>query len=104
LACASINVTFAPELPNLSMMELNANVKYGSGHARFRIRKENPGVYCADLLNFDGDNRLSPPQKISLVRGFRQWAGSSEDVNLLNELGKIIEESQSTASDISAFK
>jgi hypothetical protein len=79
-------------------------VKYGSGNARFRIRKENPGIYSADLLNFDGDKKSSPPQKISLVRGFRQWAGSSEDANLLNELGKIIEESQFTASDIAAFK
>ncbi len=73
-------------------MELNANVKYGNGCACFIIRKENPGIYYAHLIYFDGDKKLSPPQKITLVRGIRQWAGSLDKPQLLNDLGKVIEE------------
>lgn len=73
-------------------MELNATVKYGGGRASFIVRKENPGIYYADLLYYDGDRKNSPPKKITLVRGIRQWTGSFNDPILLNEIGKIIEE------------
>lgn len=74
------------------IMEFDANVKYGKGSACFRVRKENPGIYYADLVYFDGDKKKTPPKTITLVRGIRQWTGSCEDPELLNELGKIIEE------------
>lgn len=74
------------------IMELNANVKYGNGTACFRIRKENPGVYSADLLHFEGSKKAGPPQQITLVRGIRQWAGSSDDADLMNKLGSVIED------------
>ena len=74
------------------IMELNANVKYGNGTACFRIRKENPGVYSADLLYFEGSKKAAPPEQITLVRGIRQWTGSSDDVDLMNKLGGAIEE------------
>jgi len=73
-------------------MELNANVKYGNGSACFVIRKENPGIYYAYLIYFDGDKKLAPPQNITLVRGIRQWTGSFDEPELLNDLGKVIEE------------
>jgi hypothetical protein len=72
-------------------MELNAIVKYGGGFAKFLIRKENTGIYYANLMHFDGEgNRL--PEKITLVKGIRQWTGSFDDSELLNGLGKVIEE------------
>jgi hypothetical protein len=74
------------------MMELNANVKYGNGSACYIIRKENPGIYYAHLVYFDGHQKSAPPQNITLIRGIRQWKGSLDDRELLNELGKIIEE------------
>jgi len=86
------------------MIELNANVKFGDGIACFRIQKENAGVYCADLIYFDGKKKLSPPEKITLLRGIRQWAGSYDDVELLNELGKIIEEAYYNPTNASIFK
>lgn len=84
-------------------MELNANVKYGNGNASFLIRRDSPGVYHAELLYFEGDKKLSPPKKITMVRGIRQWAGSCESVDLLNHLGKIIEEFYLNSSNISVF-
>ena len=88
----------------LYKMELNANVKYGNGSACFVIRKENPGIYYADLVYFDGSKKLEPPQKITLVRGIRQWTGSFDNPGLLNELGKVIEEAYQKMSAKAVFK
>lgn len=81
-------------------MDLEAIVKHGNGRAGFRIHRESPGIYNASLMFFDGDLKSTPPHKITLVRGIRQWAGSYEHPDLLSELGKIIEEAliRSTAS------
>jgi hypothetical protein len=72
-------------------MELEVTVSYGDGKACFKIVKENPGVYHARLLYFEGSKKLSPPKEIVLIRGIRCWAGSFEDDDLLNKLGKPIE-------------
>lgn len=74
-------------------MKLEAVVKYGNGRARFKISKENPGIYYANLLHFDGSKEFCPPSEITLIRGVRQWTGSHEDEALLNDLGKVIEQS-----------
>jgi hypothetical protein len=72
-------------------MEMEATVNYGDGKACFKIAKENPGVYQARLLYFEGSKKLCPPKEIVLIRGIRYWAGSHDDDDLLNKLGKIIE-------------
>lgn len=72
-------------------MELTAQLKYRNGMACFKIYKERADIYFVDLVRFDGDKKFSPPQKIILVKGIRQWTGSYSDLSLLNELGKIIE-------------
>ena len=74
------------------IMEFEANVKYGKGRACFKVRKENPGIYFANLIYFEGDKKKAPPETITMVRGIRRWTGSCEDPALLNELGKVIEE------------
>jgi len=84
-------------------MDLNVKLKYRNGSACFNIYKESPGIYYADLVCFDGDKKLTPPQKITLIRGVRQWRGSFDDADLLNELGRIIEEACSNSSNTSAF-
>lgn len=76
---------------NLFMIELEANVKCGSGRACFKIRKENPGIYLADLSHFEGAQKELPPKQITLIRGMRHWTGSCDNEVLLNQLGKIIE-------------
>jgi len=85
-------------------MNMKANMKYGNGTACFMISKDSPGLYHADLIYFDGDKTVSPPKKITLIRGIRQWTGSFEDVDLLNELGKVIEESYLNPSNIPVSK
>lgn len=82
-------------------MDLKASVKYGNGNALFELYRDSPGLYHADLVHFDGDKKLSPPKKITMVRGIRQWTGSFEDVDLLNQLGKVIEESYPSSPGIS---
>lgn len=81
-------------------MQMEVIVNYGKGRACFKIRKENPGIYYADLLYYDGINKQDLPEKITLIRGIRHWTGSFNDPTLLNELGKIIEESYSRSVSV----
>ena len=69
-------------------MELDAVVNYGDGRACFKIQKENPGIYHARLLYFEGNKKQGPPKELVLMRGIRYWTGSHENEALLNELGK----------------
>ena len=80
-------------------MELEAKVNYGRGLACYRIRREAPGIYFADLAYYDGDPSRQPPAAISLIRGVRQWTGSCDDDSLLNEIGRIIERHLSESED-----
>lgn len=79
-------------------MKLDAIVKHGNGRAHFKIRRENPGIYYASLVKYDGSWQFKPPEEITLVRGVRQWTGSHEDETLLSQLGKVIEEAYSKPS------
>jgi hypothetical protein len=72
-------------------MQFEADIPYGQGKAMFRISRENPGIYCASLLYFDGDQQQSPPMEITLIRGIRGWTGSENDEILINVLGNLIE-------------
>ncbi len=72
-------------------MDLQAYVKYNEGEACFRVLKEEPGLYFAELLYFEGEPANKPPEEITLVRGIRCWAGSHDNKDLLTELGKQIE-------------
>ena len=72
-------------------MELEAIVNYGSGKACFKIRREEPGIYHASLLYFEGNKKEGPPKDLVLMRGIRYWTGSYENRTLLNDLGNKIE-------------
>ena len=86
-------VNFAPETFTKEFtMELEAIVNYGNGRACFKIQKENPGIYHARLLYFEGNKKQSPPKELVLMRAIRYWTGSHENKALLNELGKKIED------------
>jgi hypothetical protein len=80
------------------MMELDAEINYRNARACFKIHKESAGIYYANLIHFDGDKKLAPPPKITMIKSLRQWTGSHNDLELLNALGKIIEESQNASS------
>ena len=72
-------------------MELEATIKYRSSNALFKIQKESEGIFTATLLRFNGGNTIAPPVRITLVRGIRNWTGSTDDEILLGELGKFID-------------
>lgn len=81
-------------------MEFEAVVPYGSGKAWFRIGRENPGIYYAELLTCDGIDEQQPPSAITLIRAVRGWTGSDSDEVLINELGRLIEATLLTAGNM----
>ena len=78
-------------------MELNAMVQFEGGVAHYHIYPESNGIYQARLLRYDGHSTKAPPAEVILVRGYRQWSGSYERQDLLNEIGKAIERGNRTA-------
>ncbi len=72
-------------------MEWKAVVQFEEGLACYQITPESNGIYQARLLQYQGNAARLPPSEIILVRGYRQWSGSYERQDLLNELGKAIE-------------
>lgn len=72
-------------------MELEAAVQFEDGVAHYHIYPENNGIYQARLLRFEGSSLKLPPPEVILVRGYRQWSGSYERQDLLNEIGSAIE-------------
>lgn len=96
-----VNCVLLRLLPNLPDMDLKANVRYANGNACFEIYRDSPGVYHADLAYFDGDENVTIPKKITMVRGIRQWTGSCADIELLNQLGRVIEESYFSSLPVS---
>lgn len=78
-------------------MELDVVIKYGAGEAVYRIQMEDPGLYFATRLRFDGSDEAAPPDEITLVRGIRKWTGSIRDEALLSDLGRSIQKALARA-------
>jgi hypothetical protein len=73
-------------------MEMITSVNFRGALAHFIIRRDSPGIYYADLVNYEGDESKGPPKGITLMRGIRQWTGSYQDDFLLLKLGQAIED------------
>ena len=86
-----VNFVFSKGMQNILQVELEVMVNYKGSDACFSIRPERNGIYTASLISFTGESNQSPPEKITLVKGVRNWAGSIEDDILLSELGKFID-------------
>lgn len=71
-------------------MELKTVVYYRNAYAHFVITREHKGVYCADLVEYDGLEADAPPNCVILVRGARKWWGSAADENLVYALSEAI--------------
>ena len=82
---------FDHTVETITNVELETIIKYRSSAACYRIQNESEGIFSANLLYFDGDDNLAPPEGITLVKGIRNWTGSVEDETLLSELGKFID-------------
>jgi hypothetical protein len=79
-------------------MEIVASFNYKGALAHFKIRRENSGIYYADLFSYEGEAANAPPEKLTIIRGIRQWTGSYNDDYLLSRLGEIIENNISNSA------
>lgn len=74
----------------IERMELKTVVYYRNAYAHFMITREHKGVYCADLVEYDGLEANAPPACIILVRGERKWWGSAADNELVYAISEAI--------------
>lgn len=72
-------------------MDLKAIVQYQGALAHYSISPENEGIYQARLLRYDGRPERTPPQKLTLIKGFDHWSGNCDRLDLLKELGNTID-------------
>ena len=73
------------------MTEFEANISVGDGQAYFQILEDGSGLYNAKLLSYTGTSDKLTIKDVTLIRGIRDWAGSSDNVELHYLLGKAIE-------------
>jgi hypothetical protein len=75
------------------IVEIKAIVQYREFEARYRIKREKleNTIYFALLEDYAGPTDQLPPVRITLTKGIRHWVGSSDDQNLIDELGKVID-------------
>ncbi len=72
-------------------MVINAVVPFEEGLAHYIVSPESNGIYQAKLVDFQGVAQKQPPKEVILVKGYRQWSGSYDRQELLNQIGSIIE-------------
>lgn len=72
-------------------MDFEVKIFYKGNEAFYQICKEGPGVYSAELLHPVGGRQKLSVKDITLIRGIRYWAGSSDDTLLHHTLGRAIE-------------
>lgn len=72
-------------------MEIKALVLYRGYYALYTILKDNEGIYTASLKRYDGSIHNLPPPCITLTKGFRSWKGSTDEQELVDEIGEMIE-------------
>jgi hypothetical protein len=76
----------------MASIQIITAVKHRGALAHYEIRSEAPGIYFADLLNYEGRQDQKPPSGISLIRGITCWTGSIDDKMLLNALGLSLQQ------------
>jgi hypothetical protein len=74
------------------IVKLNATIKIGEAKADFEFSPRGPGLYQANLKSITGRPSHPPPSTIILVRNVREWSGSCDDDNLINSLGRVIDQ------------
>jgi len=72
-------------------MEIKALVLHKDQFALYLISEENEGIFTALLKRYDGSIHDLPPPCITLTRSVRSWKGSSDQQNLVDEIGEIID-------------
>lgn len=60
--------------------------------AHYSVITETEGVCHARLVSFDGPVADTPPDSVILIRGVRRWTGSYSDPQLVELLGRALDE------------
>jgi len=89
---------------NTVKMKLKAVVKMDEAVAHFAVSHKGPGMYHADLVRYNGNPEQAPPSRIILIRGVRQWTGSTDNDELLNKIGREIERAVTDAPIFKVYK
>jgi hypothetical protein len=71
-------------------MELKAAIYYRNAYAHYIIKRENKGLYQADLILYDGPAEKAPAASVILIKAPCHWRGSTDDQELVNSLGNIL--------------
>jgi hypothetical protein len=72
-------------------MDIKALVLFRDHYALYLISRENEGIFTARLKRYDGEPGVVPPECITLTKGFRSWNGSTDEQELVDGLGEVIE-------------
>lgn len=72
-------------------MVVKVIVEHNGNTASYEIYSDTEGIYSGRLVDYNGRLEEAPPNIITLVRGVRNWTGSTE-IDLLNTIGKAIDE------------
>lgn len=82
-------------------MELKVMIRYRGDWAHYQISPETIGICEARLLKYEGKSQNSPPPQILLLKSFRHWVGSSDEQNLMDELGYALDNNHRNRDDTS---
>lgn len=77
-------------------MHLDVAVPFQNALAHYSVLKESEGIYLAVLQHYEGERSQSPPLRIVLVKSIRNWTGSFDQAEFVNQLGRAIEEVTAT--------
>jgi hypothetical protein len=70
---------------------MDAIVRLGDSLLHYRVSAEARGIYQATLVRYEGCPTEEPPKTFLLVKSFRRWIGSEVNIDLLNEVGRVID-------------
>ncbi|MFL5739160.1 MAG: hypothetical protein ACJ75B_03005 [Flavisolibacter sp.] len=72
-------------------MEIKALVLHRDYYALYLISSENDRIFTATLKRYDGNMHNLPPPCITLTKSVRCWRGSTDEQNLIDGLGEVID-------------
>ena len=73
-------------------MEHKVVISYGGGLAHYIIIPEHEGIFQAHLLRYDGRPDHAPQAKLTLIKGKDNWSGNSERKDVIEQIGKILDQ------------
>lgn len=82
-------------------MHTDIVVPFQNAPAHYSVLREAEGIFLAVLQHYEGDLLQAPPLRVVLIRGVRNWTGSSDHPELINQLGRAIEGAAAAPASLS---